>query len=169
MSKDKPVFEVPKEIRELAQKFCKERTTKEQAERLAKQKRDAEQKRIRAGRLKTGLKYATKIFLWAEALRKSDTAQELIKRSHPPTAYSSIFFFDGHIAGIEWVGLGISPDNLFLTRAGRMSYIFRQPLSSPEDLAKSVETVTLQLASEWIDNGEVWLCIKRRFNYLPDE
>jgi len=162
-SKDTPALMVPKEICELAKEFHQQRLEKEQAERLEKQKRDAEQKRVRAARLKTGLKYATKVFLWANALKESDIGQELMKKSHPPTAYSIIIFFDGHIAGEEWVGLGISSEGLFLTRGGR--YPTRRYVSS-EDLAESVPTVILEMANNWIDSGEVWNCIKRRFDYL---
>ena len=125
---------------------------------------DAEQRRVRAARLKAGLKYATKVFLWAKALKESSPGQELMRKSHPPTAYSVIFFFDGHIIGVRWVGLGISPAGLFLTRGGR--FFSHHMISSPKNLAESVETVTLEMAAECIDSGEVWDCIKRRFDYL---
>ena len=169
ISKNTPALNVPKEIRELAQEFCRQRVEKEQAERLEKQKRDAEQKRVRAARLKTGLKYATKVFLWANALKESDIGQELMKKSHPPTACSNIIFFDGHVAEVDWVGFGISPDGLFITLGGRMSFLFHKQMSSPEDLAKSVDTVVLKAASEWIDDGQVWDCIKRHFDYLKEK
>ena len=74
-SKDTLNLQVPKEIRELAQEFCRQRVAKEQAEKLEKRERDAEQKRVRAARLKTGLPYATKVFLWAQALKESDIGQ----------------------------------------------------------------------------------------------
>jgi hypothetical protein len=169
ISKDAPALNVPKEIRELAQEFCRQRVKKEQAERREKQRRDAEKKRVRAARLKNGLKYAAKVFLWAQALKESAIGQELMKKSHFPTAYSTILFFDGHIIGVEWVGLGISSEGLFLTRGGRWAYFSRQQMSSPEDLAVSVPTVTIEAASEGIDNGEVWDCIKRRFDYLKEK
>ena len=148
VSEDKLVLAVPKEIRKLAQGFRKQRVEKEQAEKRAKQKMDAENQRIRAARLKTGLKYATKIFFWAEALKKIDLGQELMKKSHPPTAYKSIIFFDDHIIGVDWIGLGISPDGLFLTHGGRGAFLSRRQMSSPKELAESVHTVILQLASE---------------------
>ena len=162
ISKNGPVLEVPREIRELAQEFCRQRVEKEQTERREKQEKDAEEKCVRAARLKNGLKYATKIFLWAKVLKESDVGQELIKKS-----YSNLFFFDGHIVGVGWVGLGISPTGLFLTHGGR--FHSRHQLSSPKDLAQSVSTVTLKVASEWIDTGAVWDCIKRRFDYLKDK
>lgn len=164
INKDKPVFEVPKEILELEESFRKQRATKELADKLAKQKSDAEEKRLRAARLKTGLKYAKKIFLWAEALRKSAGGQELMKKAHIPTVYQTITFFDGHIIG-TWVGIGISPDGLFITRGGGRTF-HNQQISSPKELAKSVDTMILLAACRWIDNGEVWNCIKRRFSYL---
>ncbi len=52
ISEDKLDLEVPKEIRELAQGFRRQRVKKEQAERLEKQKRETEQKRVHATRLK---------------------------------------------------------------------------------------------------------------------
>ena len=168
-SKDTLNLQVPKEIRELAQEFCRQRVAKEQAEKLEKRERDAEQKRVRAARLKTGLPYATKVFLWAQALKESDIGQELMKKSHPPTASSTILFFDGHIVGVEWVGLGISQDGLFLTRGGRWSHLSRhRGCPRAEDLAQSVPTVILEMAGEWIDNGQVWSCIYRRFDYLKE-
>jgi len=169
ISKAAPILNVPKEISDLALEFRRQRTEKEQAERLKKQKRDAEQKRVHAARLKTGLGYATKVFLWAQTLKESDVGQELMKKSHIPTAYSKILFFDGHIVGVKWVGLGISSKGLFLTHGGRMSHLFHKQMSSPENLAESVPSVVLEVASEWIDNGQVWDCIKRRFDYLKDK
>jgi hypothetical protein len=151
-------LKVPKEIRELAEKFRQQRVEKEQAERQEKQQRDAKQKRVRANRLKNGLEYATKVFLWAKELKESDLGQELMKKLH------EIFFFDDHIIGVEWVGLCISPNGLFMTQQGWRSY--RHPLSSPKNLAESVPTVILKAASEWIDTGQVWNCVKRRFDYL---
>ena len=166
ISKNASALKVPKEIRDLAQEFCRQRVEKEQAERREEQERDAEQKRVRAARLQTGLKHATKVFLWAQALKESAVGQELMKKSHPPTAYSTILFFDGHIIGVNWAGLGISSNGLFLTRGGRMAHLVRREMSSPKDLAESIPTVILELASEWIDNGEVWDCIKHHFDYL---
>lgn len=162
IKEDKIALKVPKDIRELAQGFRKERIEKEQAERLAKQKREAENKRVRVARLKTGLEYATKIFLWAKALKESDIVQELMKKS-----YSNLFFFNGHIAGTEKVSLGISPNGLFWRNSGK-GYS-NQQVFSPENLAESVETIILESASVWIDDGEVWHCIKRRFDYLQDK
>lgn len=150
ISRNKPTIEFPKEIRELAQKFRQQR----QARRLEKQKNDEEQEHVRVARLKTGLKYATKVFLWAKDLKESDIGQEL----------RNFIFFDGRIVGVPWVGLGINPKGLFLTRGGR--FAIDQPILTRGLLAEAVETVTLQMAGEWIDNGEVWKCIKRHFDYL---
>lgn len=152
---NKLVLDIPKEIRELAQEFRRQRVAKRQR----KREDDANKKCVRAGRLKAGLKYATKVFLWAEALKESDIGQELMKKSHIP-----FIFFDGNIVGVPWVGLGISPEGLFLTRGGRFSH--HQQILTRGLLAEAVRTVTLEAASEWIDNGEVWNCIKRRFDYL---
>lgn len=163
INRNAPALKVPKEIRELAQEFRQQRVEKERTEKLEKQKRETEQKRVRAARLKAGLKYATKVFLWAKALRESDLGEELMKKSHPPTVYSSIIFFDAHFIPKEvpWVGLGISPNGLFLTSGGR--FYSQKQVSSPKELAESVDTIILKSASVWIDDGRVWECIKRRF------
>ena len=166
ISKNGPVLEVPREIRELAQEFCRQRVEQEQAKRREKQEMEAEQKRVRAARLKTGLKYATKVFLWAKALKESSLGQELMRKSHTPTAYSSIILFDGRIVGMEWIGLGISMRGMFLTGGGRYSALTKKMVTSSKNLAESVPTVTLKVINEWIDTGEVWDCIKRRFDYL---
>jgi len=160
----------PQTILELANKFAKERIAKERAEKERKETGEAKRKRVRAERLQSGLEYATKVFLWAEALRTSGPGAELMRKAHIPTAYSTIIFFDGHIKGVEWVGLGISPNGMFWTRGGRFSVIARKQIASPGNLAVSVETAILKMASEWIDNGQVWECILRRFDYLkkPD-
>lgn len=159
INKDTPALQIPKEIRELARESRKQRVIKEQADILEKQTRDTEQKRVRAARLKTGLKYATKIFLWAQEFRESNEGKELIKASPG----SDLYFFNGQILGIEKVSLGISIPGLFWRNSG-MGYS-NQWVHSPENLAESVETKILKMASEWIDNGEVWECIKRRFLY----
>ena len=160
---------VPQTILELANKFAKERIAKERAEKERKETEEAKRKRVRAERLQSGLEYATKVFLWAEALRTSGPGAELMRKAHIPTTYSTIIFFDGHIKGVEWVGLGISPNGMFWTRGGRFSVIARKPIASPEDLAMSVETKIVKMASEWIDNGQVWECILRRFDYLKEK
>ncbi len=130
ISKDTPAINVPRDICELAQEFCRQRVEQEQAKRREKQEREAEQKRVRAARLKNGLKYATKVFLWAKALKESGLGQELMRKSHAPTAYSSIIFFDGHIVGVGWVGLGISMQGMFLTGGGRNSALTRKMVTS---------------------------------------
>ncbi len=80
-------------------------------------------------------------------------------------SYSRITFFDDHIVGVPWVGLVISPNGLFLTSGGRGGFLFDKPMSSPENLAESVHTVILEAACVWIDNGEVWNCIKRHLSH----
>lgn len=160
----------PPDILELTEKFAKERLAKERAENERREAEKAEQIRVRAARLQLGLEYATKVFQWAEALRISGPGMELMKKSHIPTAYTGLVFFDGHVDKIPWVGLGISTrEGLFLTRGGRMSALMRQTIASPEDLAMAVETEILRTASEWIENGGVWECIRRRFDYLNDD
>lgn len=160
---EKVVLNIPKEIHQLAERFCRERLRKEKSEKLIKQKREAKQKNIRIIRLKNGLKYATKIYLWAQELRESSAGQELMKASPG----SDLFFFNGHVTGTEKVSLGISIPGLFWKYSGLRCP--NQRVYSPENLAESVETAILKMASEWIDNGEVWHCIKHRFNYLPEE
>ena len=159
LSKNKLAFEVPKEILELTEGFRKQRVAKELADKLEKQKRDAEEKRVRADRLKKGWKIATKVFLWAEALRESDLGQELMKN-----ARSNLIFFDSHIIGLQWVGLAIAPNGIFLVQSSRSPK--RDYIYSPKDLARLIPTAALKMVNEWIDNGQVWDCIKRRLNHL---
>ena len=169
VSDEEIVLDIPKDIQELAQEFRQQKIKKERSDKLIKQKRKAKEIQLRIIRLKNGLKYATKIFLWAKALRSSPTGWALMENSHPPTAYSRIIFFDDHIVGVPWIGLGISLKGVFITNGGKGAGLFDQPIYSPEQLAESAETAALKMASEWIDNGQVWHCIKGRFNYSQDE
>ncbi|TSC84703.1 MAG: hypothetical protein G01um101413_87 [Parcubacteria group bacterium Gr01-1014_13] len=154
---DKTAFNIPKDIHELAQRLYKKRLKKEKSEKLIKQKREAKQKNLRIARLKNGLEYATKIFLWATELRESDDGKELMKASHG----SDLCFFNGQVMGTEKVSLGISVSGLFWRYSGlRCS---NQRVYSAENLAESVETIILQEVCKWIDNGDVWYYIKHRF------
>lgn len=158
--RNKLAINVPKEVRELAQKFRRQRIARELAAQQRKRESDAEQKRIRVARLKAGLLYAIRVFNWAKTLKESNVGQELMKKSH----HSNLIFFDGHIVGVEPVRLGISSNGLFMMQQGWRSGGYQ--LLSPEELAELVNTVILKMASEWIDSDEVWKCIQRRFDYL---
>lgn len=161
-----PNINFPENIRELAQKFRSQRIEKQRIENQKRWEQEKKKKRLHALRLKTGLVYAKQVFDWAESFRDSDLGKELMRASHIPTAYENIFFFDGHVEGVDWVGLVVSPKGFFLNRGGRYSTLTQQAIKSSSDLARSVDTKVLKMACEWIDNGKVWECIERRFDYL---
>ncbi len=158
----------PPNIQRLAEEFHSQRLNDEQVERQKKLTQEKERKRVRARRLQSGLPYAKQIFCWAKAFRSSEIGQELMGKSHIPTAYKSILFYDGHVEGVEWFGLGISDKGLFLDRGGRWSVAIRETIKSAFDLAVAVDTEVLKAACEWIENGKVWECIERRFDYLKE-
>lgn len=164
-----PIIVFPKNIHDLAQKFQDLRLENKRIKRQKERKREKEKKHLEAVRLKAGLVYAEKIFNWAKIFRNSRIGKELMLTSHIPTAYSNIFFFDGEIEGFDWRGLLISPKGLFLNYGGRYSVFTQKHIKSSSDLAKSVDTEILKTACEWIDDGRVWECIERRFNYLNNK
>ncbi|MBI2062408.1 MAG: hypothetical protein HYT64_01825 [Candidatus Yanofskybacteria bacterium] len=92
-----------------------------------------------------------------------------MKKSHIPTAYNNIFFFDGHIENTDWVGLVVNPKELLLDSGGRWSALGRKSINSAKELAESVDTRILKESCGWLDNGKVWECIERRFGYLDKE
>jgi len=166
VAKKDSVFFVPENIKQLAEKFREERIASEKLEAQQKQEQKAKERAIRTKRLRTGLDYARKIFLWTNAFRNSFVGQELMKISHETRVYKNIFFFDGHIKGVNWVGLIVNPKELLLSYGGRWSVLGRESINSAKELAGSVDTKILKEACEWIDNGKVWECIERRFDYL---
>lgn len=145
----------PENIRKLANKLCEQRLVKLRAE---KRKLEADKKR--AKRLKSGLKYAEKIYNWAEAFRASEIGCELMKK------LPDIFIFDERVEGMDWVGLSISPQGLKIKYEGRWPNQSISTVESAEYLAQSVDTKILKRACEWLDDGKIWECIERRFTYL---
>ena len=168
MAKKDSVLLVPENINKLAKKLRDERVASERLRAQQEQEREAKEKALRAENLKNGLAYARKIFLWTNAFRNSSVGQELMKKSHIP-GYNSIFFFDGHIENINWVGLVVNPKGLCLNHGGRNSNLFQRFVHTSKELAEYVDTRILKEACEWLDNGKVWECIERRFDYLKKE
>ena len=166
MARKNPVFFVPDNIVKLAKDFETKRADEERLRAKQKQEREAREKRLRSERLKTGLKYAEKIYAWTKSFQYSVVGQELMRQSHIPTAYENIFFFDGHLDGLAWVGFVIESKGLFLDSGGRWSHLGRKNINSAIELAKSVDTRILKEVCEWIESGKVWECIERRFDYL---
>lgn len=166
MVKNNSIFLVPKNINKLAKKLRDERVASEKFRAQQKREQEAKKRAWRAENLKTGLIYARKIFLWANAFRNSFVGQELMRVSHIPTAYHNIFFFDGHVENTDWVGLGVNPKGLCLNYGGRYSSLSQKFVYTSKELAETVDTRILKEVCEWIDNGKVWECIERRFDYL---
>lgn len=156
----------PPNIHQMALDFCRTRLNEEESERLSRLKQEKERKRERAFRLQNGLMPAKRIFAWAKAFRSNSIGQELMKKSHIPTAYRSVMFYGGHVEGLDWVGLGNTADGLFLERGGRMSALTRQIIKSAFDLALAVDPRILKEAWERIKDDRVWEYIESRFGYL---
>jgi len=166
VTKKYSVFFVPKNIEKLAQRLRDKRVTSEKLRAQQEQEREAKEKALRAENLKNGLVYARKIFRWTNAFRNSIVGQELMRKSHIPTIYNNIFFFDGHIENTNWVGLVVSPKGLCLNHGGRYSNLSQRFVTTSKELAESVDARILKEACEWLDNGKVWECIERHFDYL---
>lgn len=164
MTKKDSVFFVPENIEKLAKKLRDERIASKKLSTKQEQERRAKEKAWHAKCLKTGLVYARKIFLWTNAFRNSSVGQELMKVS--PTAYHDIVFFDGHVENTNWVGLMVNPKGLCLNHGGRYRALSQRFVHTSKELAESVDTRILKEACEWLDNGKVWECIERRFDYL---
>ncbi|MBI2099331.1 hypothetical protein HYT45_02890 [Candidatus Uhrbacteria bacterium] len=158
----------PEDILKMAQEFKMRRLEKEIRKIREEFLRRQEAARLKTERVKTGLAFAKKVFAWAKSFRESEAGKELMRVSHIPTDYQNIFFFDGHVAGTEWVELVVTPQGLFLDNDGKMSCLFRKEINSPRELAASLDTRILKESCEWIDDGRVWECIKRRFAYLDE-
>lgn len=159
----------PEDVLKMAQEFKTRRLEKEMIEHQREILRNQEAARLKTERFKEGLVFAEKVFAWAKSFRESEVGKELMRVSHIPTAYANIFFFDGQIEGIKWVGLLVTPKGLFLSNGGRWSAAFYKVIDSPEGLATSVDTRVLKEACAWIEDGRVWDCIKRRFAYLKEK
>ncbi|MDP3899935.1 MAG: hypothetical protein Q8Q23_02530 [bacterium] len=150
---------VPNELLEVAKKKIKAEETKRK-QKLAKEKREikARQKIIDERRAK-GLNSAKKIFKWADEFSKTSEFKELIAAAHNYTR--GFFFFDGHVEGCAWRGLGISKNGkVWWHKSGcgcEEMYV-----DSPEELSEDVATPILKAAVATLQNGEVWNCIKRR-------
>lgn len=166
MTKKDSVLLVPENINKLAKNYRDERVASEKLRAQQEEERKTKEKALRAENLKNGLVYARKIFLWTNAFRNSSVGQELMKKSHIPTAYNNIFFFDGHVENTNWVGLVVNLKGLCLNHGGRYSNLFQRHVHTSKELAESVDTRILKEACEWLDNGKVWECIERRFDYL---
>lgn len=161
-------IDFPQKIHKLAEKFRKTRLEEERKARQKKSKEERERKRMQAKRLKSGLPYAEKIFVWAGLFRKSSIGRELMEVSHIPTAFSNIFFFNKKVGELKWVGFVVSPRGLRLNSGGRYNTLTEKQVKSASHLAKSVDTRILQVVCEWIDSGKVWKCIERGFDYLKE-
>ena len=158
----------PDDIRKMAQGSKTQRLEKEMREEFSRKIRREKAARLKTKRVKDGLAFAKKVFAWTESFRESEAGKELMRISHIPIAYQNIFFFDRRVEGDEWVGLLVTPQGLFLDNGGRMSCLFRKDINSPHELAASVDTRILKEVCEWIKDGRVWECIKRRFAYLDE-
>lgn len=166
-SRTRMVVKFPEEIIRFARESHKRILDEKEQEEVKRRAREEENSRIRCERLKNGLRYAKKVFEWAEDFKKSRVGQELMEISHLPSATKNVFFFDGNIAGVNWLGLAITPKGLLLVTGGRCRT--EKHVESAPDLAASVDTKILQAACKWIKNGRVWECIKDRFRYLEEK
>ena len=118
--------------------------------------------REKAERIKNGLKYAKKIFQWAEEFAGTSEGRRLIEIGMKYNYREGIYFFDEKIPGEAWRGLGISKKGLWWIYNGccaRERYV-----ETPEELASEIEPVILQKAVETLETGQVWECIKTRMS-----
>lgn len=157
-----PQILFPPNIHQLALDFCRERLKTEAVEQARKADKAKEMKQQRRFRLQHGLEDAKRIFVWATAFRKSDIGQELIKKSG-----GRIFFFDGHVEGVEWIGLENGRQSLYWTWKGKGTH--SEEVNSAVDLALAVDPRVLREACEWIDNELVWDCIVQRLGFLKKD
>lgn len=137
----------------------------ERLEAKVKVERTKDEERLAAERLKKGLRYARKIFVWAKAFIQSEDGQQLMRVSHLPRASECIFFFEDE--GGSYIRLGVTFRGLFWDNWMTCLPIFHS-MSSPEGLASSVDTKILKCAYEQIESGKVWECIDKGFNYLKE-
>lgn len=166
--KKRKKIEIPERISKLISGLVEQELNKER-EYLAREKaKKLKRQSIERENIKNGLVYAKKIWAWAGIFRNTDIGRKLIKVSHTSAAYNWVCFFDGHIEGRPWRGLGISvKKGVCWMRSGCGAT--PQALESPKDLARVIDTEILKLACEWIDNGKVWECIEERLGYLQLE
>lgn len=159
-------IEFPENISRLAETLIEEKLREEREFTDKIKAAKIKQEKIEKENIKSGIFYAKKIWSWARKFVRADIGRKLIKVSHTPTAYKWVCFFDGHIEGLSWRGLGITDEGVCWMRSGCGAT--PQLFNSLRDLAK-MDTKILRLACEWIDNGKVWECIERRFDYLKPE
>jgi len=161
-------MDIPFKIKEMADKFWNKELEKQGIFGEKELERKLEEKILREKRLKEGLKYAKQIFKWASSFRKSKVGRKLIVISHIPIAYKQIFFFDGHVEGADWIVFVVSREGLFLNTGGLYSFFSQKEISSSSVLASSVDVKILKTTCDWINDGRVWECIERRFDYLKN-
>lgn len=168
MPKDKS-FKVPDDIGKLVLDLH-EKKARKNLENL-KKKREESRARLNAIQkmAKAGLPYAKTIFAWTIQFRKSDTGQKLLDIGDSYIE-NGIFFFDTHIEGRPWCGLGISLWGVWRHASGCGA----RPVlvKTPQELAKAVFPEILKTAGHEIETGMVWETIRRRMkdnrhiNYL---
>ncbi len=158
-----PKINFPESIIKLADKYRQQELEKQRVQKQKRQESERNEKRVRAERLKSGLEYAEKIFGWASSFIKSRVGKELMKRSHIPTLNNNVYFFDGFSE--KGCALGVFPGGLIFDRGGRYSSLCQEVMRSTEELAVAFDAEILKNVCEWIDNGKVWECIERHFNY----
>lgn len=162
-------FKVPDDIGKLVSDLHEKKVIKD-LENL-KKKREESQNRLNSIRKrgKAGLPYAKKIFAWTLQFRKSDIGQKLISMGDSYIE-KGVFFFDTHLDGVPWCGLGVSSWGVWRHVSGCGARPV--PVKTPQELAESVDSEILKAACDEIENEVVWETIRRRMknnryiNYL---
>ena len=151
-------IEIPDFLVEFTEKLCSEkeenkrRAEVEYRKRIRYQIRQDEEQLERRRRL--GLKWAKKIFKWAESFRKSDNGKKLFQLKG-----SIICFFDEKVMGSPWRMLGIDEENLYWHSFGCCSHYHE--LETPINLAELADPEVLEEVWHLIESGGVWETMKR--------
>ncbi len=156
-------MKIPKHLMKLADEIeaAKRREAREAT--IEEWIRKANQRLKISERLKNGLEYAEKIFDWVRKLRNTPEGKRLIKLGIKNSYRDGIYFFDTHVSGFGWRGLGVS-------KKGRIWWIQtgcgcrEQYVKNPEELASQIESEILKLACETLKGGRVWKCIAERMS-----
>ena len=143
--------------------YSRQRTEEQKRREEEKARRLAEETE-RKKRLKEGLSYAKFIFEWTDEFRKNEDGKRIIKIGER-TFFGGVMFFDYHLYGKAWRGLGVSKNGVWWIRGGCGAYPV--DVQSPEELAAEIDTAILSTSCESIKNGKVWECIKNRWEINP--
>ena len=146
---------IPKFVIDAAKSAEKRAVQKVGKEKKDRKDLDRKTKKILKNRVRHGIIYAKRIFFWAEEVLREDVGMaKLIRTGYQTKHVPGIYFFFSNRTG-----LGLSEKGVWYKHFG--CFAGEHFVSDAKELAKNVDTEVLKEAWESIENGMVWLEIKK--------